>query len=182
MPGLETSDYLPRMSSWRSVAPLPPIWARWVLATVVAVAVLASIVVASNRAGPEGSSSEAAAEAEVNRLSDIAITEDQAAHSAGLPPGSAPGSALERAIASDVRQRIADQQLTGPLRGVSCTAAGAPRAGRQPYRCTVHSAGIVYPFQAVVDERRQRLTWCKIDPPPVAEASPEIPISASCRA
>jgi hypothetical protein len=170
------------MSSRRRAVPLPPIWVRWVLATVVAVAVLASIVIASNRAGPEGGTSEAAAEAEVNRLSDIAIAEDQAAHSAGLPPGSAPGSALERAIASDVRQRIADQQLTGPLRAVSCTAAAAPRAGRQPYRCTVHSAGIVYPFQAVVDARRQRLTWCKIDPPPVAEASPEIPISASCRA
>lgn len=157
-------------------------WARWALAIVVAVAVLASIVIASHRAGPEGASSEAAAEAEVNRLSDNAIAEDQAPHSAGLPPGSAPGSALERAIASDVRQRIADQQLTGPLRGVACTPAGAPLAGREPYRCTVHSAGIIYPFQAVVDERRQRLTWCKIDPPPIAEASPEVPISASCRA
>jgi hypothetical protein len=164
------------------MARLPPMWARWALAIVVAVAVLAGIVIASDRAGPEGGTSEAAAEAEVNRLSDIAITEDQAPHSAGLPPGSVPGSALERAIASDVRRRIADQQLTGPLHGVTCTVSGAPRAGREPYSCTVHSAGIVYPFQAVVDERRQRLTWCKIDPPPVGEANPEIPISASCRA
>jgi hypothetical protein len=157
-------------------------WARWVLAIVLAAALLASIVIATDRAGPEGNTSEAAAEAEVNRLSDVAITEDQAPHSAALPAGSAPGAALERAIAGDVRQRIADQQLTGPLRRVTCSPAGASSAGRVPYRCTIASAGIVYPFQAVVDERRQRLTWCKIDPPPVAEASPEIPISASCRA
>jgi hypothetical protein len=157
-------------------------WIRWLAAIVVAVALLAGIVIASHRAGREGNTSEAAAEAEVNRLSDIAITEDQAPHSAALQPGSAPRAALERAIASDVRQRIAEQKLTGPLRGVTCTVAGAPRAGREPYRCTVASAGIPYSFQAVVDARRQRLTWCKVDPPPVAEASPEIPLSASCRA
>jgi len=157
-------------------------WLRWVLAIVVAAAVLAGVVIATHRAGPEGNTSEAAAEAEVNRLSDIAITEDQAPHSAGLPFGSAPSAGLERAIASDVRQRIAEQKLTGPLRGVTCTAAGAPRAERVPYRCTVHSAGIVYPFQAVLDKRRQRLTWCKVDPPPATEASPEIPLSPSCRA
>jgi hypothetical protein len=157
-------------------------WVRWVLAIVVAAAVLAGVVIASHHAGREGNTSEAAAEAEVNRLSDIAITEDQAPHSAVLPSGSVPSSALERAIASDVRRRIAEQKLTGPLRGIICTVAGAPRAERVPYRCTVHSAGIPYSFQAVVDTRRQRLTWCKVDPPPATEASPEIPLSPSCRA
>ncbi|MGP0101050.1 MAG: hypothetical protein ACLPUT_05430 [Solirubrobacteraceae bacterium] len=157
-------------------------WARWALASAVAVALIASIVIAIHRAGPEGPTSEAGAEAEVNRLSDIAIAEDQAPHSASLSARSAPAAALERAIASDVRQRIAKAQLTGPLQGVSCGAAGAGSAGRAPYRCTVHSAGIAYSFQAVVDKRRQRLTWCKVDPPPVAGVGVEIPISASCRA
>jgi hypothetical protein len=60
--------------------------------------------------------------------------------------------------------------------------AGSSSAGRAPYRCTAQSADIAYPFLAVIDERRQRLTWCKIDQPPVAEAGPEIPVSASCRA
>jgi hypothetical protein len=157
-------------------------WARWALAIVLAVAVIAAIVIATSRAGPEGSNSEAAAEAEVNRISDIAITEDQAPHSATLAPGSTPTSALERAIALDIRRRIASAQLTGPLGGVACVEAGAGRAGRVPYRCTAGSAGIAYTFLAVVDASRQRLTWCKVDPPPVSGVGPEIPISASCRA
>ncbi len=170
------------MSSLRETMPLPPIWARWVLAIVVAVAVLVAIVIAVNRAGPESPTTEAGAEAEINRVADITITEDEAPRLASLPPGSAPASALERAIASDVHQRITKDRLTGPLQSITCTSAGAGSAGREPYRCTVRSASIAYPFLAVVDKRRQRLTWCKVDPPPVAEGGPEIPISASCRA
>lgn len=161
---------------------LPPMWARWALAVVVAVAVLAGIVIAVNRAGPEGATTEAGAEAEINRVSDIAISEDEAPHSAALARGSAPTTALEQAVASDVRQRIADTQLTGPLQSVSCHAAGAASGGRHPYSCTVRSASIAYPFLAVLDEGRRRLTWCKIDQPATADAGPEIPVSASCRA
>jgi len=157
-------------------------WARWVLACIVAVAAIAALVIAIHRAGPEAPSSEAGAEAEVNRLADIAITEDQAPHLASLSPGSTPALSLRRAIANDVRGRIAHDQLTGPLQSVSCSAAGPGSAGRDPYRCTVRSAGIDYPFVAVVDARRRRLTWCKVDKPPVADAGPEIPISASCQA
>ncbi len=156
-------------------------WARWVLVIVVALAVIAGTVIAIKRAGPEGATSEAGAEAEANRLADIAITEDEAPHHASLPSGSAPASALERAIGRDVGQRIAGGQLTGPLQGVTCSPAGPASSGRDPYRCTVHSAGIAYSFLAVVDERRGQLTWCKIDEPPVAGASPEILISASCQ-
>jgi hypothetical protein len=162
--------------------PLPPIWARWALAIAVAVAVLVGIVIAVQGAGPESPTNEAGAEAEINRVADIAITEDEAPHLAGLPAGSAPALALERAIVSDVQRRITAHQLTGPLQSVSCKAAGTGSAGRTPYHCTVHSANIAYPFLAVVDKHRQRLTWCKVDPPPVAEGGPEVPLSASCRA
>ena len=168
------------MTSW--ALQRPPMWARWVLAIVVALAVLAGIVIATNRAGPEGATSEAGVEAEANRFADIAITEDEAPHYASLPRGSEPTSALERAIVRDVGQRIAGGQLTGPLQSVTCEPAGTISSGREPYRCTVHSAGIAYPFLAVVDKRRQRLTWCKIDQPPAGGASPDILISASCRA
>jgi hypothetical protein len=161
--------------------PLPPIWARWAIGIVIAVAVLVGIVIVVNRAGPESPTTEAGAETEINRVADIAITEDETPHLASLPAGSAPALALERAVASDVQRRIAAHQLTGPLQSVSCKAGGAASGGREPYRCTVHSANIVYPFLAVVDKRRQRLVWCKVDPPPVSEGGPEIPISASCR-
>lgn len=159
----------------------PPLWARWALASLVALAVIVAVVIAIHRAGPEGPSSEAGAEAEINRVSDIAIAEDQAPHFASLPPGASPVSALERAIAADVHKRVADDQLTGPLQSVSCRAAGTAGAGRAPYRCAVRSAGLSYTFLAIVDQSHRRLTWCKVDPTPVDHTGPEIPISASCR-
>jgi hypothetical protein len=170
------------MSPQRWDLPLPPLWARWVLAVAVAVAVIASVVIAVDRAGPAGPSSEAGAEAETNRIADVAITEDQAPHSAALAGGAAPAVALERAIAADVRRRIADGQLTGPVQSVRCAAAGAGAAGRSPYRCTVHSDGVAYPFLGVADARSRRLTWCKVDPPAVPGEGAEIPVSAGCRA
>jgi hypothetical protein len=156
-------------------------WARWVLVSLVAVAVIAYIVISVGRAGPEGAASEAGAEAEDNRIADITITEDQAPRVAPLPAGSAPVPALEQAISGDVRRRIADGQLTGPLQSVSCAQAGGGSAGRRPYRCSVRSADIAYPFLAVVDERAGRLTWCKVDQTP-AGGGPEVPVSAACRA
>lgn len=170
------------MNETRWAALLPPLWARWAVGMVLAVAVIATVVIAIHHAGPEVNTSEVGAEAEVNRISDIAITQDQAPHAAGVPAGAAPASALERAVTADARQRIAGGQLTGPLQHVACRAAGHASAGRAPYSCSVRSAGITYPFAAVLDTRRQRLTWCKIDPPPVANAGPEVLLSPSCRA
>jgi hypothetical protein len=155
-------------------------WARWVLAAIVAVGVVAFIVIRVERAGPEGSSSEAAAEAETNRLADIAITEDEKPHFAALTAGSAT-EMLEQSIASDVRARIASQQLTGPLEGVSCRRTSATRAGRTPYSCTARSAQVSYPFVAVVDTVARQLAWCKVDPPATAGGGPEVLISPKCR-
>ncbi len=171
------------MNETRWAALLPPLWARWALGLVIAVAAIATVVIAIHRAGPEANTSEAGAEAEVNRISDLAITEDQAPHSANLPAGATPVPALTLAISTDVRQRIAGGKLTGPLQHISCHASGrTTSAGHAPYTCTVRSAGITYPFLAVLDTRQRRLTWCKVDPPPVANVGPEVPLSPSCRA
>jgi hypothetical protein len=159
-----------------------PLWARWALAAAVGIAVLATIVIVTNRAGPEGIATEEGTEDEINRIADIAIAEDQAPHSATLSAGAVPVSALERAIARDVRQRIADHNMVGPLQGVSCSATGPASVGRVPYRCALRSADVAYSFLAVVDEGGHRLTWCKVDPPATAEAGMEIPVSGLCRA
>jgi hypothetical protein len=169
------------MSFQRRAVQPPPIWVRWALAIVVAAAVIAGVVIAIHRAGPETPTTEAGAEAEVNRVADIAITEDEAPHEASLPAGVAPASALERAIAGDVRRRIESHQLTGPLQRVGCKATGSSSTARASYGCTVRSAGITYPFVAIVDERSRHITWCKVDPPAQANAGPEVPLSASCR-
>ena len=156
-------------------------WARWLLASAVAIAAIVGIVIAFNRAGPDGATSEAGGEIEANRIADIAISEDQAPHFATLATGANVVVSLEHAIGADVRQRISDQQLTGPLSSVTCKLAGAARSGRRPYDCTVRSNSASFPFLAVVEEATGKLAWCKVDPSPVKGAGPEELLSASCR-
>lgn len=163
-----------------------PLWARWLI-TILAFAALIAVIAIVARSGGKGnangsSQSEAAAVAEANREGQIAIAQDQAPHTASLRPGVSSEAALERAITADVRSRIEHGALTGPLQSVSCRAAGSVRAGRQPFRCTVRSAGIAYPFLAVADAQALMLTWCKVDPPPEANAPLEVPVSPRCRA
>ena len=59
------------MSPGRAPRQQLPLWARWAAAIVVAIAVIAGVVIAVNRAGPEGvAASEGGAEAEVSREAD----------------------------------------------------------------------------------------------------------------
>jgi hypothetical protein len=158
-------------------------WLRWVLAIAVAAAVIVAIVLTVQRAGPENSNEEAV-EGETNRIADLAITEDEAPRTASLTARATPTAALARAIGEDVRRRISNGQLTGPLQSVSCTA-GRPVAAsgaRVPYSCRVRSAGINYTFLAVVEAADRRLTWCKVDPSAVVKAGPEVLISPRCKA
>ncbi len=157
------------------------IWRRWLLAAAIAVSLLVALVVAVHRAGPEGSTSEAQVEAETNRIADIAISEDQAPHSAAFPQGLPAATALEQAIGGDVHARIENGQLTGSVHSVVCTAGSGSESGRTPYHCAVRSAGLSYPFLAVADERTRRLVWCKVDEPAVPHAGPEVPVSERCR-
>ncbi len=160
-----------------------PLGLRWVLTILVFASLIATAVIVNNsggsgKASPEGA--EAAALAEARHESEIVIAQDQAPHTAPLAPRTSPRPALEQAIAADVRERIRRSQLTGPLQSVHCTPAGAPRAGRRAYACTVRSAGIEYRFDGVISAPRRQLTWCKVDPPPEGEAS-EVALSPLCQ-
>jgi hypothetical protein len=163
-----------------------PLWARWlltILAYAGAIVAIALVVRSANSASDsKASQSEAEAEAQANRVGQVAIREDEAPHSSVLRFAASPQSALERAITGDVRGRIAHGQLTGPLQRVRCKPAGTPQAARRPFRCTVTSAGIAYPFLGVADQRTLQLTWCKVDPPPAANAPLEVPVSSRCHA
>lgn len=159
-----------------------PLWARWLL-TILAFVVLILVGrgFVHNSEGASGpTTSERRAEAEANREGDIVVEEDQAPHTAPLRPDVPARVALEHAIAADVHNRIQSGELTGPFQSVRCTASGSTHAGRQAFRCTVRTAGIAYPFLAVLDEPTRRLTWCKVDPP--ANGASAIPVSLRCRA
>lgn len=165
------------------VARHPPLWARWLL-TIFAFAVLSLAVVVFVHAHSEGTSaptkSEREAEVEANREGNVVIEEDQAPHAARLAAGVATLTALERAISGDARGRIKAGNLTAPFQSVHCEAKG-PTGTNRAFRCTVHTAGVAYPYLAVLNERTRELTWCKVDPPPVS-GSPEVPVSSRCRA
>jgi len=159
----------------------PPLWARWVI-TIAAFAVAIAVVAAIARGGgsPGTAQDEAEATREANRVGRIAIGEDQAPHTARLASGLAPPAGLRAAITRDVHGRITHGELTGPLQSVRCAAAGSGR--RQAYRCTVRSAGLSYPFDAVYSKSTRTLSWCKVDPPPRRGEPLEVPLSPRCRA
>lgn len=172
-------------SSPRSVLRLrkPPLWARWVLSILGFAMLTIAIVIAVHAANDSGSSSsERAAQIEAERESQVVIEEDQEPHSVGLRTSRIEPDALQTAISRDLRTRIDRGQLNGPVQGVRCTATGAQRGARQAFRCSARAAGVSYPFLGVIDTRTRQLTWCKVDPPPVAGGPQEVPVSLRCRA
>jgi hypothetical protein len=177
------------MRSWRLKVRALPLRVRWLITIVgyALVIVAIAIVVRSGGGGSAGpgaagsSPGEAAAAAEANRVGRIAIAEDEAPRSSRLARGMSLQTALERAVGADVRERIAHGQLTGPLQSVRCELTTAVGARGRALGCTVRSAGLSYPFVGVADERTRELTWCKVDPAPVANAPLEVPVSPRCR-
>lgn len=161
----------------------PPLWARWLLTLLgfCALALTIWIVLRSiNDAGP--SQSERAAEAEANREGQVIVEADQAPHSATLHSSGGARLQLQLAIGADLRGRIRQGSLSGPVQSVHCLAAGPARSGREPFRCSALAAGVSYPFLGVIDRRSGQLTWCKVDPPPVAKGPQEVTVSPRCRA
>ncbi|MBV9820213.1 MAG: hypothetical protein JOZ07_17930 [Solirubrobacterales bacterium] len=153
-------------------------WLRWVVSLAVGAILLGALIVYvdhHNTDGPVGESPRGAARA--NREAEIVVAQDQAPRTARTAAGEVPRVAAVRAIRADMNRRIADGDAGEPLQRVSCrqVATQGPRLG---LRCTAVSAGVNYPYQAVLDVRDHRITYCKHDAPPVA--SQNIPVSRRC--
>jgi hypothetical protein len=158
-----------------------PLWGRWVI-TIAGYAIVIGVIVFLVSGGSSSgvsTQSEVKAEAQANREADLVIEEEQAPRVAPLSSHTAVPAALMAAITKDVNARIAASQLTGPLQHVRCAPSGASHAGRAPFRCTVTTANIVYPFDAIAELRARQLTWCKVEPPPTT-GSGEVPVSPRC--
>jgi hypothetical protein len=167
-------------SSWRH----PPLWLRWVLALLAFGVLAVSVVVGVRAANKGGVAAQRSADAEANRLARIVQAEDQAEdqapHSASLDGRQAPQRALERVIVADLRQRIARNELSGPLGSVRCRPTARLRRTRHAFCCTVVAGDFPYPFLGVVDLRAQRATWCKYDPGAIVAY--DVPVSRRCTA
>lgn len=159
-----------------------PLWQRYAVSVVVATGLLAGMVIwvsgHNTDSGPPNSNP--AATLPANREARILISQDQAPHSAALPPGLASGPALERVLHAHIAAEIRDGAIAGPLRAAVCHPIS--RSGsRIGYRCTIDSGSVNYPFLAAVDTAARRVTYCKRDPPP-APSEQAVPVSSGCRA
>ncbi len=155
-----------------------PLSTRWLLAVAffACLGLVAFLVVRGNDSTAPTSNARGTLEA--NQIGQIVVNQDQAPHTAPLRGPASPRAALARAIAADVRARIASHDLTGPFGSVACSADREPHAGRDPFVCTVTAASLTYTFYGVADRRARRLVWCKEDA--VAEAGLTVPLSPRC--
>ena len=156
-----------------------PLWARFVLAAVIAVALVAGMVlfVARNNTNTNPSLNEAS-EVQANREAEVLVAQDEAPRVVRLTTGAAPADALEHAIHARMAAQVAGGAIAGPLKATRCEPRGRAGAGGRPYACTVLAGGVSYPFLAVVDPRAHRITYCKRDQPPVP--SDNVPVSRRC--
>jgi hypothetical protein len=158
----------------------PPLWMQFVLALGVAGLLLLALVIYVNDHNSSAEDEAAVNNPKVlvqeNREARVIVGEDQAPHTAKLGAGS-PAAGLRRALLAYMSHQIAIGTLGGPISGSSCHPAGGDPA-RMLYRCTVSAASVSYPFDGVVQPSARIVTYCKVDPPPVA--SMRIPVSARC--
>jgi hypothetical protein len=120
-----------------------------------------------------------AALAAANQEGAIIVRQDQTPHVARLRPGHRPAAALDGVVRAYVASLISRGIVDGPLKRSACIRL-APHRGRTtlPFRCAVIAGGLGYPFLAVVDVRARKITYCKVDAPPVP--SDNIPVSRRC--
>ncbi len=155
-----------------------PLWVRWVLAILLFAGLGIGAYLVVHGHDSTAPTEDALGTVEANQQGQIVVRQDQAPHQARLGTTGSPREALVRAIAADVRARIASHDLTGPLETVRCSSVGARHRGREPFICSVTSASIGYTFYGVADRRARTLTWCKQDA--VALAGLSVPLSPRC--
>jgi hypothetical protein len=157
-----------------------PLWQRFALIGLVAVAALVGLVLyVSSHNTDSPPSTNPAADVQANRDAEILVAQDQAPRETRLPAGRAPAVAVAQVLRADVKRRIARGEVSGPLQRTQCHTTGPQRASRRPVSCTVLAGSVGYPFLAVVDESERRITYCKRDPPPAP--SDNVPVSPRCR-
>ncbi len=162
--------------------PQLPLWAKWVLCSLVAVCLVVALVIYvdhHNTNYTPGYPITAKAAIEANREATVLEKEDQTPHVVTAAPGVGGRQALARAVHGVMAQRIATNQAGPPLKGARCHAT-ATVGTRHGFACTVLAGGIYYDFEGVFISSTHTVTVCKRDPPPVP--SEVVPVSRRCLA
>jgi hypothetical protein len=108
---------------------------------------------------------------------NILARQDQAPHVVKLTSGVPAATALTGAVKAYMRHQVSIGVIDGPIARSGCTAAGGT-AQRMVFHCTVESASVSYPFDAVVQPTAKTLTYCKVDAAPIAGM--KLAISSRC--
>lgn len=152
-----------------------PLWARWALSIVVAIALLVGLVVfVDNNNANSVAPQNPAAVVRANREAETLVSQDQAPQVVTIATGTGGRDAVARAVRGDMTARINAGQIEGPLARVRCVAAG----GGSAYSCTAIAARVNYDYLGVADPTARRVTFCRRDPPPVPSVN--IPVSRRC--
>jgi hypothetical protein len=163
-------------SSW--LMRRPPQWIRWVLSLGIGAALMVGLIAWVSHHNGNGLANESPkAAARANREAEIVVSQDQAPRVVAVASG-ASRMAIVHAIRRDMTTRISKGDAGAPLQRVGCKPAGM-RGARHGYHCVAVSAGVNYPYQAVLNSAAHTLTFCKHDAPPVP--SQNIPVSPRCR-
>jgi hypothetical protein len=156
-----------------------PLWARWALSLIIAVALVVALIVFVDRHNNNNLATlSPAATLRADREAEVVVSQDQAPHVLKLDSTVTPKAAFTRAIRAEMNNLLAHGEIDGPLDRVTCASAG-PGPGVTGYRCTGEADDVNYIFLGVIDPRADRITYCKRDPPPVP--SENIPISRRCQ-
>jgi hypothetical protein len=183
-----------------SVPPIP--WRRIAIGAAlgaIAVGIAAVLLIPPLQEGKrKGAARDAAQQAAIVAAEVKRLTADQRLHRASPGVGgTALRPALEDAVLSDARARVAAGTLDGPLLGATCTPAGRAvsiRPGTRVFKCVAFSSGYKpgkagvnfasgYPFIATIDYRRHTIAWCKTNPQPgekAGHAIARVPLSRDC--
>ncbi len=161
-----------------------PLWLRWVGAFVLLAALVGTgvLIVHAVNESAGGSSAESQANQELvqaDQVGAVAEADDEAPHDAALPRVRPLAAAVVVTVTGDLRQRVSERDLSGPVGEVSCSRVGGPPA-RVAFQCVGTAGGVTYPYDAVITARRT-ITWCKVDQSPVETPGLSAPVSASCR-
>lgn len=156
----------------------PPLWARWVASFIVAAALMVGLVAWVSHHNGNGLATESAkGVARLNREAEIVVSQDQAPQSVRVARGDSRATVVH-AIHRDMTTRISKGDAGAPLQRVTCRRY-ASRGHDRAYHCTAVSANVNYPYEAVLNARTHKLTFCKHDAPAVP--SQNIPVSPRCR-
>jgi hypothetical protein len=157
--------------------PVLPIWLQYLLAIVVAAALVIGLVVfVSHNNGNGLATPNPKAEVRANQEAAVLVSQDQAPHVVRLRPHTRARAGLVGAVRADMTQRINTGQIDGQLDHVTC-ARRHPGPG---YSCIATADQVEYDYLGVVDVPAHRVTYCRRDPPPVP--SMNIPVSRRCTA